>query len=114
MAGVRDVEEARAAVDPRRIEGYEHALHRADALWFRNVGAALHLTEPGSRLWRERLAFRDALRADSVLAAEYEALKRRLAAEHPHDMRAYTEGKRAFVACILADAGIHLAPRGPK
>jgi len=30
----------------------------------------LHLTEPGSDIWRERLAFRDALRADSALAAE--------------------------------------------
>ncbi|HVM16574.1 MAG TPA: GrpB family protein [Gaiellaceae bacterium] len=111
MAGVRDLEEARAAVEPLRARGYEHAFHRLDALWFRKSGAALHLTEPASPLWRERLAFRDALRADPALAAEYEALKLRLAREHPHDRRAYTDGKRAFVAGVLAGRGIALAPK---
>src|SRR5205807_2473818 len=48
----------------------------------------LHLTEPGSDLWRERLAFRDALRTDPALAAEYEALKLRLAEEYRADLRA--------------------------
>jgi GrpB-like predicted nucleotidyltransferase (UPF0157 family) len=114
LAGVRDLEEARAAVQPLCAEGYEHAFHRADALWFRKAGAALHLTEPGSPLWRERLAFRDALRADPALAAEYEALKLRLAEEHPHDASAYTGGHRAFVARVLAAAGIELAPKQPK
>ena len=109
MAGVRDLEEARAAVEPIGALGYEHAFHRPDALWFRKDGAALHLTEPGSPLWRERLAFRDALRAAPELAAEYEALKLRLAAQHPHDRRAYTDGKRAFVAAVLATRGIALA-----
>jgi GrpB-like predicted nucleotidyltransferase (UPF0157 family) len=114
LAGVRDLEEARAAVQPLCAEGYEHAFHRVDALWFRKAGAALHLTEPGSPLWRERLAFRDALRADPALAAEYEALKLRLAEEHPHDASAYTGGHRAFVARVLAAAGIELAPKQPK
>jgi GrpB-like predicted nucleotidyltransferase (UPF0157 family) len=114
LAGVRDLEEARAAVQPLCAEAYEHAFHRADALWFRKAGAALHLTEPGSPLWRERLAFRDALRADPALAAEYEALKLRLAEEHPHDASAYTGGHRAFVARVLAAASIELAPKQPK
>lgn len=42
----------------------------------------LHLTEPGSDLWRERLAFRDAVRADPALATEYTDLKVQLATEH--------------------------------
>ena len=66
----------------------------------------LHLTEPGSDLWRERLAFRDALRADPTLTGEYEALKLRLAEQHREDVGAYTAGKRAFVADVLAGAGI--------
>ena len=66
----------------------------------------LHLTEPGSDLWCERLAFRDALRADSALAAEYDALKRRLADTHGDDVNAYTAGKREFVARVLASAGL--------
>ena len=57
----------------------------------------LHLTEPGSDLWRERLAFRDALRADAELAAEYERWK--LAhASPPGAPGPYDEGKTAFVA----------------
>ena len=118
IAGVRDLEEARAAFPPLRQLGYAHDPHRPhEAHHFAKAAAAgseirygLHLTEPGSALWRERLAFRDALRADRALALEYEALKRRLARLHPDDVGAYTDGKRAFVARVLEDAGIELAP----
>jgi GrpB-like predicted nucleotidyltransferase (UPF0157 family) len=99
--------------------GYVHAEHRPRALYFyrRATGDPgvdthhLHLTEPGSDLWRERLAFRDALRADPELVGAYRDLKRRLADEHPGDLSAYTAGKRDFVATVLAGAGIELPPR---
>ena len=71
----------------------------------------LHLTEPGSDLWRERLAFRDALRADDALRDEYAELKQRLAAAHGEDLGAYTAAKRDFVARVLGLAGIELGPR---
>ena len=114
IAGVRDLEEARAAFDPLRQQSYHHAPHRAGiALHFDKPTLrssqqthGLHLTEPGSDLWRERLALRDALRGDPELVAEYEALKLRLAAEHGTDIAAYTTGKRAFVAAVLATVGI--------
>ena len=61
-------------------------------------------------LWRERLAFRDALRDDPGLAAEYEALKESLASEQP-DLAAYTQGKREFVSRVLARHGLPLRPR---
>jgi len=117
MAGVRDLEEARPAFDPLREQSYVHAPHRPNvahhfakpSLRFSTHG--LHLTEPGSELWRERLAFRDALRADSALVAEYEALKLRLAQEHFDDIVAYTAGKRAFVARVLAIEGVDLGRR---
>ena len=118
VAGVRDLEEARAAFEPLREHSYEHGLHRPCAHWFFKPPAPsfaerthqLHLTEPGSDLWRERLAFRDALRADPALEAEYEALKLRLAGERAGGS-AYTDGKRPFVARVLAGAGIALRPR---
>jgi GrpB-like predicted nucleotidyltransferase (UPF0157 family) len=69
----------------------------------------LPLTEPGSDLWRERLAFRDALLADPALAAQYQDLKRRLA-RSTADLATYTSGKRAFVAAVLASAGIPMQP----
>jgi GrpB-like predicted nucleotidyltransferase (UPF0157 family) len=65
----------------------------------------LHLTEPGSSLWRERLAFRDALRADPLVARRYQELKERLAADSG-DIAAYTAGKREFVVQVLARAGV--------
>ncbi len=119
VAGVRDLEEARGAFERLREEGYEYAFHRPQTHWFGKPASSeawprthhLHLTEPGSDLWRERLAFRDALRADRELAAEYETLKRRLAAEYPVDVEQYTAGKRQFVARVLAGAGIALGRR---
>lgn len=57
-----------------------------------------------------RLAFRDALRADGTLRADYQRLKEELAAAHPDDLRAYTAGKRDLVARVLAGAGIALGP----
>jgi GrpB-like predicted nucleotidyltransferase (UPF0157 family) len=108
IAGVRDFEEARAAGEPLRLEGYLHEPHRPGIAhhFVKGDEYGLHLTEPGSGLWRERLAFRDALRADGELAAEYEALKLRLAEAHRGDIAAYTAGKRSFVAKVLAGAGL--------
>jgi GrpB-like predicted nucleotidyltransferase (UPF0157 family) len=114
VAGVRDFEEARAAFDALREQSYEYAPHRPGIahhfvkLSGRSATAThgIHLTEPGSDLWRERLVFRDALRDDPALAAEYEALKLRLARAHPSDIAAYTAGKRSFVVRVLAHSGV--------
>ena len=114
MAGVRDLEEARSAFEPLAEHWYVFTPHRPEeAHHFSKPSAetaeyGLHLTEPGSSLWRERLAFRDALRTDPDLAAEYEAIKLQLAREHPDDIAAYTGRKRAFVARVLGDAGVEL------
>jgi GrpB-like predicted nucleotidyltransferase (UPF0157 family) len=117
IAGVRDLAEASAAISALSWLSYAHAPHRPRALWFYKpayAGAAerthhLHLTEQGSDLWRERLAFRDALHADPVLAWQYQELKMRLA-DSAGDIAIYTAGKRAFVAGVLAGAGIALRP----
>ena len=50
-----------------------------------------------SSRWREVIAFRDYLRAHAEVAADYEALKRRLAHVHHLDREAYTEAKRSFI-----------------
>ena len=118
MAGVRELAAARDAVPVLEQLGWEPGTHRPhEALWFGYPAGAqwhqrtahLHLTKVGSRLWRERLAFRDALRADEALLREYERLKRDLAAQAT-DVGPYTAAKRAFVAAVLAEAGIRLDP----
>jgi GrpB-like predicted nucleotidyltransferase (UPF0157 family) len=117
IAGVRDLEAARAAFEPLAALSYHPGKHRPDeAHWFGKPSLAarthhLHLTVPGSALWRERLAFRDSLRADPKLASDYEELKLQLATEHPDDIVAYTHGKTAFIARVLAQAGIELRPK---
>jgi GrpB-like predicted nucleotidyltransferase (UPF0157 family) len=115
IAGVHDLGAAEGAIPILAERSWVHAYHRPRALWFRKGPPerqthALHLTEPGSDLWRERFAFRDALRADPELRAEYERLKQELAAAHPDDWVAYTGGKRALVGRVLAAAGVELGP----
>ena len=114
MAGVQDLDAARAASAPLLEASYHSTPHRPGVAHHFSKPKAhpveaeygLHLTEPGSDLWRERLAFRDALRSDPALAAEYEALKLRLASEHGAGLGGYTAGKRDFVARVLATHGI--------
>jgi GrpB-like predicted nucleotidyltransferase (UPF0157 family) len=118
MAGVRDLEEARSTFGVLREESYYFTPHREDeAHHFSKPSSqlpeathGLHLTQPGSDLWRERLAFRDALHADPSLVAEYEVLKIRLVEEHGDNGAAYTTAKRPFVARVLVNAGIRLQP----
>jgi GrpB-like predicted nucleotidyltransferase (UPF0157 family) len=119
MAGVRDLGEAREAYEPLRALSYVSTPHRPGiAHHFSKPSArmseithALHLTEPGSDLWRERLAFRDALREDAALSSDYEKLKLRLAQEHPGDLGAYTAGKREFVGRVLATRDLQFGRR---
>jgi GrpB-like predicted nucleotidyltransferase (UPF0157 family) len=121
IAGVRDLEEARAAFEPLREVDYHYRAHRPRAHLFHKPDSPewwakthhLHLTQPGSDLWLERLAFRDALRADPALAAEYEAwkLEHALASGSPE---AYSGDKRPFVARVLAGVGVTIPASSPR
>ena len=65
----------------------------------------LSLAEPGSRHYRNTLAFRDALRRDSDLGTRYALLKRRLASEVRTDRLAYLNGKTEFILEVLKAEG---------
>jgi GrpB-like predicted nucleotidyltransferase (UPF0157 family) len=109
LAGVRDLDEARGAFAALEALAYEFLPHRPEALRFHRPGYHLHLTQPGSDLWRERLAFRDALRESRELRNEYADWKRKHSAHEPR-AGPYTASKWPFVARVLADAGIALKP----
>lgn len=73
----------------------------SDRKWFMRWAAGrrthhLHVVVHGSEVWRERLAFRDRLRADAEAAARYESLKASLASKHRDDREAYTSAKADF------------------
>lgn len=61
----------------------------------------LHVVPLGGLAWDRMLRFRNALRSDAALAADYAALKRQLATQHPSDRSAYTEGKSDFIERVL-------------
>jgi GrpB-like predicted nucleotidyltransferase (UPF0157 family) len=105
LAGVRNLAEARAAEEPLAALGYAYREHRPEAHLFVKETCGVHLTERGSDLWRERLAFRDALRSDPELRREYAEWKRTHGGGKP-----YTASKTPFVARVLAGAGIQLKP----
>jgi GrpB-like predicted nucleotidyltransferase (UPF0157 family) len=67
----------------------------------------LHVVEEASSSWREWIAFRDYLRAHPEMAAEYGALKTRLAAQHgadPNDRDAYRAGKATWIQAVTERA----------
>jgi GrpB-like predicted nucleotidyltransferase (UPF0157 family) len=107
MAPVASLEASAGRVAAAERIGYVFFPYKPEVMhWFCKPSPAhrthhLHLVPMGSRLWKERLAFRDALRAHAELRSEYQALKQRLAAEHRGDREAYTEGKSAFVARVV-------------
>jgi GrpB-like predicted nucleotidyltransferase (UPF0157 family) len=61
----------------------------------------LHGVVVDSRLWRQHLGFRDALRMDEGIRDRYQDLKRRLADEFAHDKAAYTDAKGPFIRAVI-------------
>jgi len=109
LVGVRSLETARGCFEPLADLGYLYAPYLPDEMhWFCKPDPArrthhLHLVPFGSPRYLNELAFRDRLRADPRLAADYAALKRRLAERHRDDREAYTEAKSRFIQQALAD-----------
>jgi GrpB-like predicted nucleotidyltransferase (UPF0157 family) len=108
LAGVRDLESARACFDPLADLGYVYAPYLPGEMhWFCKPDPArrthhLHLVPADSPRYRDELSFRDRVRADPKLAAEYAALKRALVERYREDREAYTEAKGAFIRAVLA------------
>ncbi|MBL8012173.1 MAG: GrpB family protein [Flavobacteriales bacterium] len=63
----------------------------------------VHMVEPDEAS-TDRLIFRDFLRKHPLCARDYEALKHRLASEHPADRESYTRRKTPFIQDILRRA----------
>ena len=109
MAGVESLAAAEALLPALRELGYEHKPDPGipERIYLVRGPAErrthhLSLAEPASAFWRQQLRFRDRLRADPALAAEYARLKHALAARHPADRLAYGAGKQPFIDAAIA------------
>jgi GrpB-like predicted nucleotidyltransferase (UPF0157 family) len=109
MAPVASLEESRPAIQTLGTSGYCYYPYKARVMhWFCKPSPEhrthhLHLVVWNSELWRERLSFRNALRNSASLAAEYAALKCKLAVRFAHDRDGYTAAKSSFINRVLAN-----------
>jgi len=107
MFGVESLVSSEPAKLVLREHSYLYADYRPEVMhWFCKPSFEfrshhLHLVPYRSHLWNERIAFRDVLRADPGVAAEYDALKRDLARRFEHDREAYTDAKWPFIERVL-------------
>lgn len=119
LAPVRSLTSARDAVTPLTEDGWlfwpDDPGHHY-RLWFLRPRPEarthhLHLIEHDDPHARALIAFRDALRAEPGLRADYADLKERLAREYQQSRNAYTNAKSSFVARVLQAAGVDPPPR---
>jgi len=64
----------------------------------------VHIVEPSSKHWKEKILFRDYLSAHPEVAYDYQRLKQKLASEHPYDREQYTNKKTEFIKNVLKKA----------
>ncbi len=106
MAAVNSLEDSRPAIAAATGLGYCYFPYQPELKhWFCKPSPAfrthhLHLVPIGSPQWIRPIAFREYLRTHPDVAAEYEALKRRLAAEFRLDREAYTNAKSPFIDAV--------------
>lgn len=110
MVGTIDLESVASFVGPLRELGYEYVpkptFERKGRLFFRKgmwrQGMYhLHVCEWKGSEWRDKLLFRDYLRAHPEVAAEYASLKYQLAVKYKEERSAYTRKKEPFIKAIL-------------
>ena len=107
MAPVADLTTSVEAIEAVKNLGYVYYPYKSAVMhWFCKPSPHfrthhLHLVPHGSSLWKERLIFRDALRHDEKIFAEYAALKLHLSHLFSRDRDAYTSAKGPFIARAL-------------
>ncbi|MEW6989812.1 GrpB family protein [Colwelliaceae bacterium 6441] len=107
MVGVKSLSAATHLIDILVASGYCYYPHKADVMhWFCKPTPEirthhLHLVPYQSPLWHERITFRDALRADPNLAAQYQTLKYQLANKFSDQREHYTQQKWPFIQRVL-------------
>ena len=107
LVGVPSLDESRECFEPLARLDYVYAPYLSEEMhWFCKPHPSrrthhLHLVPVGAQRYVDELAFRDRLRDDPEIAAEYLTLKRDLARRFANDREAYTEAKSGFIRHVL-------------
>ena len=110
MVGVATLEASREAIPLLQDNGYCYYPYKADVMhWFCKPSPEvrthhLHLIPFNSKLWQERLKFRDTLRRNADIREEYAQLKYALAKRYHSDREQYTRKKWPFIQRVLQSA----------
>ncbi len=110
MFGVKTLELSRPAIEIVVKHGYVYFPYKEDVMhWFCKPSDVLrihhlYLIPYQSRLWNERIQFRNLLRSDKDVANDYSRLKRQLADRYRDDREAYTREKGPFIQNLLKRA----------
>lgn len=109
QVSVVDVEDDDAYTAPIESHGFELRWIEPGHRYFRPPPGTprlhqIHVCSSGSRWERIHLLFRDYLRANPQVAAEYAALKKRLAAKHGEHRIEYNDDKAGFIDAVVAAA----------
>lgn len=108
MLGVESLDKSREAISVLTNNSYCYAPYKEEVMhWFCKPSPELrthhlHLIPFQSRLWNERIKFRDILRSNQEIALAYQQLKLKLAKQYSDDREQYTIGKGPFVQAVLA------------
>jgi len=107
MVGIESLESTEGAIKLLSNNSYCHSPYKADVMhWFCKPSPDvrthhLHLVPFNSKLWLERIAFRDLLRSHFDVATQYADLKIELAHKYKNDREAYTQKKWPFIKKVL-------------
>ncbi|QLE07757.1 GrpB family protein [Pseudoalteromonas shioyasakiensis] len=107
MVGLESLEASKNAIQVLESNGYCYHPYKGDVMhWFCKPSPEVrthhvHLIPFESKLWFERLVFRDYLRSHPIVAQDYAKLKRKLAIESGGDREKYTQEKTYFIRDVL-------------
>jgi GrpB-like predicted nucleotidyltransferase (UPF0157 family) len=113
MLGVDRIEDVQTSISALDANGYEYRPDMEATLPGRRFFVKppahprkvhLHVVEHATPFWERHLRFRNLLRSHPAAAAEYLALKRRLAIEFADNREGYTDAKTEFIEAILKTA----------
>jgi GrpB-like predicted nucleotidyltransferase (UPF0157 family) len=111
MPGLASYQDGLKTIGPLKRLGYEYfGENGIPGRFYFNFSfegrsvAHVHIFEIGTENWHRHLIFRDHLRADPAIAAQYAELKKELAASFRNDREAYTNGKSEFINLVVQRA----------